>query len=149
MKRISWDCKFFTDLNVDELYSILRLRNDVFVVEQSCIFQDADNKDQKCFHLMGTINNHLVAYARIVPAGVSYDHISIGRIATLLKYRGLGVGKALVDQAILQCDLLFGKQTIQIGAQLYLKKFYERFGFRTTSDVYDEDGIPHIQMIRH
>ncbi|MEJ7676981.1 MAG: GNAT family N-acetyltransferase [Segetibacter sp.] len=126
----------------------MKLRNEVFVVEQNCVFQDADNKDQKCYHLMGMVRDELAAYARLVPAAVSYKNISIGRIVTSLKYRSIGAGKALMHQAISQCILLYGEQTIKIGAQLYLKNFYENFGFKQTSDVYDEDGIPHIEMIR-
>jgi ElaA protein len=126
----------------------MRLRNEVFVVEQNCVFQDADGKDQKCYHLMGVVNGELVAYARLVPAKVSYDYVSIGRIVTSPSFRSKGAGKALVSTAIEQCNSLFGEQTIKIGAQLYLKHFYETFGFKQTSEVYDEDGIPHIEMVR-
>lgn len=148
MQQISWKCKFFDELSPQELYAILKLRNEVFVVEQNCVFQDADDKDQKCYHLMGTVANDLTAYARLVPAGVSYDHISIGRIVTSPKYRRIGAGKALMREAIKQCNLLYGEQTIKIGAQYYLKNFYGEFGFKQTSDLYDEDGIPHIEMVR-
>ena len=148
MQDIEWTCKYFNDLTPPELYAIIKLRNEVFVVEQNCVFQDADDKDQKCYHLMGTVRNKLAAYARLVPAGVSYEYIAIGRIVTSPQFRSKGAGKALLIEAIKQCNLLFGEQTIKIGAQLYLKNFYESFGFRQTSDVYDEDGIPHIEMIR-
>ncbi len=148
MQQISWKCKFFDDLILHELYIIIKLRNEVFIVEQNCVFQDADDKDQKCYHLMGFVGNHLAAYARIVPAGVSYKNISIGRIVTSPQYRRIGAGKALMYKAITQCNSLYGEQTIKIGAQLYLKNFYESFGFKQTSEVYDEDGIPHIKMVR-
>ena len=148
MPGIQWSCKYFDALTPFELYDIIKLRNEVFVVEQNCVFQDADAKDQKCYHLMGLVENQLAAYARLVPAGVSYEYVSIGRIVTSPAYRAKGVGKGLLVAAIDQCNLLFGEQAIKIGAQLYLKKFYEGFGFRQTSDVYDEDGIPHIMMIR-
>ena len=148
MPGIQWSCKYFDALTPFELYDIIKLRNEVFVVEQNCVFQDADAKDQKCYHLMGLVENQLAAYARLVPPGVSYEYVSIGRIVTSPAYRAKGVGKALLVAAINQCNSLFGEQTIKIGAQLYLKKFYEGFGFRQTSDVYDEDGIPHIMMIR-
>lgn len=148
MQQISWRCAFFDNLTVHELYAIIKLRNEVFVVEQSCVFQDADDKDQKCYHLMGFAGNELAAYARLVPAGVSYEYVSIGRIVTSLKYRNTGAGKALLQTAILQCNLLFGEQNIKIGAQLYLKNFYESFDFKQINDVYDEDGIPHIEMLK-
>lgn len=148
MHDIEWICKYFDVLTPFELYAIIKLRNEVFVVEQNCVFQDADDKDQECYHLMGQVKNELAAYARLVPAGISYEYISIGRIVTSPAFRSKGAGKALLTAAIDQCNLLFGEQTIQIGAQLYLKKFYESFGFRQTTEVYDEDGIPHIKMLR-
>nr|MBA4140933.1 GNAT family N-acetyltransferase [Segetibacter sp.] len=100
MDGIVWKCKPFDTLTNHELYAIIRLRNEVFVVEQTCIFQDADNKDQQCFHLMGYSDDQLVAYARLVPAGVSYNYISIGRVVTSPAFRNAGVGKALMEQAI-------------------------------------------------
>ena len=148
MQQISWKRKFFDELSPHEVYAILKLRIEVFVVEQHCIFLDADDKDQKCYHLMGMTGDELATYARLVPAGVSYKNISIGRIVTSPKYRSKGAGKALMHEAITQCRLLYGEQTIQIGAQLYLKHFYEGFGFKQISDIYDEDGIPHIEMIK-
>ncbi len=148
MEGIVWKCKAFDNLTNLELYSIMHLRNEVFVVEQKCLFQDADNKDQQCFHLMGYIDSRLAAYARLVPAGVTYSYISIGRVITSPLFRKAGFGKALMQQAIEGCNRLFGKQTIKIGAQLYLKKFYESFGFKQTGKVYDEDGIDHIYMLK-
>ena len=131
-----------------ELYAIMRLRNEVFVVEQNCVFQDADNKDQHCHHLMLWNKDNLIAYARLVPKAVAYEQMSIGRIISSPAYRRTGAGKLLVNKAIEICRELFGEGPIRIGAQLYLKKFYEGFGFVQTSDVYDEDGIDHIEMIR-
>ena len=148
MQDIEWSCKHFDLLTPYELYAILKLRSEVFVVEQNCVFQDADDKDQKCYHLMGISENKLVAYARLVPAGAAYKNVSIGRIVTSPHSRSKGAGKALLIAAIAQCNELFNEQTIQIGAQLYLQKFYESFGFKQTSEVYDEDGIPHIEMMR-
>lgn len=148
MDDIEWTCKYFNALTPYELYDIMQLRNEVFVVEQNCVFQDADNKDRKCYHLMGRVKDKLVAYARLVPAGISYKHVSIGRVVTSVGYRNKGAGKALMNTALDQCKFLFDKQDIEIGAQLYLKKFYESLGFKQIGDVYDEDGIPHIMMIR-
>ena len=148
MVNLVWKCKSFGELNSHELYTIMRLRNEVFIVEQNCVYQDADNKDQRSFHLMGWAGNDLAAYARLVPKGVSFSNISIGRVITSPAYRCKGAGKALMQQAIRQCNQIFGEQPIKIGAQLYLKKFYEGFGFVQASEVYDEDGISHIEMLK-
>jgi ElaA protein len=141
-------CKPFQELSVFELYDILRLRSEVFVVEQNCVFLEPDNKDQKCHHVMLYSGDELVAYSRLVPAGVSYDEISIGRIITSQNVRGTGAGKILVQASIDKCELVFGKQPIRIGAQAYAIKFYERLGFIVDGEHYDEDGIDHVEMIR-
>lgn len=141
--------KPFRDLTPGELYAIMRLRNEVFVVEQNCIFQDADNKDLYCHHLMIFDKNELIAYARLVPPGISYDEMSFGRVVTSPRARGKGVGKLLMDLVIKYCHKVFGKGPIRIGAQYYLKNFYLVLGFEETGAVYDEDGIPHVQMIRY
>lgn len=144
---LHWICKPFNDLSPKELYEVMKLRSEVFVVEQNCVYQDADSKDEYCYHLMGFHENELAAYARLLPANIAYTYISIGRVVTSPAHRGLGGGKELLTQAIHQCYELFGKQAIKIGAQLYLKKLYESFGFKQSGDEYDEDGIPHIPMI--
>jgi ElaA protein len=144
---IQWVCKKFEELNPYELYSILQLRSQVFVVEQRCIFQDADNKDQLCHHVMCTEGDKLVAYARIVPPGISYVETSIGRIVSSPSERRTGIGKIVVQQSIAMAQALHGKGPIRIGAQLYLKKFYESFGFIQSGDIYIEDDIQHIEMI--
>lgn len=119
------------------------------MIEQNAVFQDADNKDPKCHHLMCFEGDSLVLYARLVPAGLSYpNHVSIGRIISAPHIRGKGLGKVLVHESINACDRIFGVQTIKIGAQARLERFYEAFGFITTSDVYIEDGIDHIEMTR-
>lgn len=142
--------KAFGELTPNEMYDMLRLRSEVFVVEQNCVFPDMDDKDQLCHHILFYNEEQvLVATARLVPAGVSYpDMMSIGRIVTSQLVRGTGVGKQLVEMAIQECYRLFGKGPIRIGAQLYAKKFYESFGFEQSSEVYDEDGIDHIKMVR-
>ncbi len=145
---ISWQVKTFDSLTPHELYAILRLRSEVFVVEQNCVFQDMDNKDQSCYHLMGWKDGLLIAYTRLVPPGVSYEEVSIGRVVTSSAARRSGAGKILIQRSIDELEKLYGKSIIRIGAQLYLKKFYETFGFKQTGDVYDEDGIDHIHMIR-
>ena len=145
---LSWTLKPFSALSPDELYAILRLRSEVFVVEQDCVFQDMDNKDQASSHLMGWQDNALVAYTRLVPPGVAYPQPSIGRVITSKLVRNNGTGKLLMQKSIDEIVQLFGESPIRIGAQLYLKKFYSSFGFEQSSDVYDEDGIDHIEMIR-
>jgi ElaA protein len=142
------ECRHFNDLSLQELYALLRLRSEVFVVEQNCVFLDIDNKDQPCHHLLIWDNTHLVAAARLVPPGVTYDEMSIGRVVSSPAYRGSGAGRILMAAAVEKCYRLFGKGSIKIGAQLYLEKFYGSFGFERTGDVYDEDGIDHIKMLK-
>jgi ElaA protein len=141
--------KHFKDLSAAELYSIMRLRNEVFIVEQNCVYQDADNKDIYCHHVMLYRDDELVAYARLVPAGLSYDEMSIGRVITSKAVRGTGAGRLLMQSAIDHCYKLYGKGSIRIGAQVYAKQFYASLGFVETGEIYDEDGIDHIQMIKY
>jgi ElaA protein len=145
---VSWNCLKFEQLTLEQLYAILQLRIEVFIVEQNCPFQDADNKDNKGYHLMAWKHNLLIAYTRLLPAGISYKEPSIGRVVTSPKVRGNGIGNELMQRSIEGCYSLFGKTDIRIGAQLYLKKFYESHGFRQAGAIYDEDGIDHIEMIR-
>ena len=146
--KLDWYLKRFEELSIEELYELLRLRSKVFVVEQRCNFMDMDNKDQKCYHLLGLKDNKLLAYARIVPAGLSYEFPSIGRIVVSGDGRGMGFGVELLEVSISTVEELYGKTTIRIGAQLYLEKFYGSFGFQKSSEVYLEDEIEHIGMTR-
>jgi ElaA protein len=146
--NINWVTKAFNELTAAELYAIIQLRNEVFVVEQNCVYQDADDKDQESYHFCGWINNILVAYSRILPIGLAYEkYSSIGRVVSSPIYRGTGIGKQLVQKAIEQTYHLYPITEIKIGAQLYLKKFYESFGFKQDGDGYLEDNIPHIPML--
>ncbi len=145
--NLNWIYKNFDDLTNRELYSVLQLRNEVFVVEQNCAYQDVDNKDLKSFHLMAFDGDILAAYCRVLRPGLSFDEASIGRVITAPSYRGKGIGITLIEKAIEKTHRAFGVKPIKIGAQLYLKKFYESFGFAQTSEVYLEDGIEHIEMI--
>lgn len=146
---ITWKLKAFNELTPYELYAILRLRSEVFIVEQNCPYLDEDNKDQKAFHLMGWKDGLLAAYTRLLPAGVSYPAMpSIGRVVTSPAARGTGIGRELMQVSIDKLYGLFGTGPIKIGAQLYLKKFYESLGFKQTDDGYLEDGIPHIEMVK-
>lgn len=146
---VNYICKQFKDLSLEELYAIMVLRQEVFVVEQDCVYLDADGKDQIAWHLMGYENEALVAYTRLVPAGVSYEkYPSIGRVITTEKVRGKGIGVKLMQESIRHCEALFGKNPIKIGAQVYLLKFYNSLGFERVGKDYLEDGIPHLAMIR-
>ena len=148
MDKISWTFKGFSELSPFELYQVLRLRSEVFVVEQECIFLDMDNLDAASMHLQGRINDELIAYVRILPPGLAYEEPSIGRVITSPSARRTGAGKALMKKAIEEANSLYPNSSIKIGAQLYLKKFYEGFGFEQCSEMYLEDGIEHIKMIR-
>jgi ElaA protein len=141
--------KHFKELTAGELYAILRLRNEVFVVEQNCVYQDADNKDIYCYHQVLYLGNELVAYARLVPPGLSYEEMSIGRVVTSSTVRGKGAGKLLMEAAIKSCYKVFGKGGIRISAQVYAQPFYAALGFIETGDVYDEDNIEHIEMLKY
>ena len=144
--QLRWIYKSFPELTVTELYAIMQLRNEVFSVEQNCVYQDADDKDQASYHLAGWDGNKLVAYCRILPAGLSYDSPSIGRVVSSAVYRKIGCGRRLMQQAITETLTQFNHPLITISAQFYLEKFYTSLGFKQISDVYDEDGIPHIKM---
>jgi ElaA protein len=144
---MEFSLKSFDVLTPNELYQILTLRSEVFVVEQQCVFLDMDQKDQKSQHLMIWDKNILVAYCRILPAGISYAEPSIGRVVSSPKYRRTGAGRALMEQAIEITKQQHGNQPIRIGAQLYLKKFYSSLGFEAQGDIYLEDGIEHVEMI--
>ncbi|MFT3704890.1 MAG: GNAT family N-acetyltransferase [Agriterribacter sp.] len=146
--QLQWTLTPFDQLSVYQLYKIMQLRMAVFVVEQHCNFQDADDKDQHAWHLCAwDSSNALVAYTRILPPGISYTEASIGRVLNAPSIRGKNIGKALMTKSIEAAYQLFGKGPIKIGAQLYLKKFYESFGFATCSEIYLEDEIEHIKML--
>ncbi|QYH38452.1 GNAT family N-acetyltransferase [Algoriphagus sp. NBT04N3] len=146
--NLSHTVKAFHELSVTELYDLLRLRSEVFVVEQNCVFLDLDNKDQKCYHLLLYQENELVAYTRIVPAGLSYQEVAIGRVVSSPAHRGKGLGRKVMVLSIEYCYQLFGPCNIRLGAQTYALGFYESLGFQAEGDTYDEDGIEHIEMVR-
>ena len=143
----TWTLKKFDQLTSAELYDVLRLRSEVFVVEQNCVFLDMDDKDQLCHHLMGWQRKTLVGYSRIVPAGISYVESSIGRIVTSPAARRQGVGRELLVESIKTLYVLYGMRDIRIGAQYYLLRFYEAFGFVQKGEIYLEDGIEHVEML--
>ncbi len=145
---ISWQLLPFNKLSTAQLYELIRLRVDVFVVEQTCPYPELDGKDNldNVQHLLGVSNGEIVACARLLPAGTTFDNVSIGRIATKETARGNGLGHQLLKEALQQCESLWPGQTIDIGAQHHLQLFYQRHGFKPICAMYLEDGIPHIDM---
>lgn len=146
MNELTWKYKNFGELGSQELYAILKLRSEVFVVEQDCVYLDTDNKDQQSFHLCGWDKNELIAYARILPPGLAFEEASIGRVVTDPGHRKTGAGRELMQLAIEKTLDQFGVSEIRIGAQSYLLSFYTSLGFIISGPEYLEDGIPHIEM---
>ena len=145
---MQWKIKRFNELSLNELYSVLQLRSLVFVVEQNCVYQDIDGKDEKALHLLGVIDDKIVAYARLFKAGDYFDNASIGRVIVHPEARDKKFGHEMMQQAIDGIKVHFNESNITISAQLYLKKFYESHNFVQTSEMYLEDDIPHIEMKR-
>ena len=142
----NWKIKPFQALSLSELYSILQLRSEVFVVEQNCIYQDIDGKDEKALHVLGECDGKIVAYARLFKPNDYFEKSSIGRVIVDQDFRDKKLGHFLMREAIEAIRNHFGETQITISAQLYLKKFYESHGFIQTSEMYLEDDIPHIEM---
>lgn len=143
----TWTTITFSDLTNIELYKILQVRNEVFIVEQNCPYQDCDEKDFAAYHLCAWQNNQLVAYSRLLPPGISHpENASIGRVLTASSARRQNLGKELMTRSIRKIYTLFGRIDIAISAQYYLKNFYELFSFIQVSEIYLEDDIPHIRM---
>ena len=161
---ITWRCAPFPDLTPREIHDMFQARSAAFVVEQTCVFLDIDGLDPQCWHVVGYAEaardaavpgvdadpsmRRLVACARLVPPGAKYGEPSIGRVVTTAAVRGTGVGRELMGRAIVHAEELWPGQPIRIGAQQHLEKFYASLGFATASAPYDEDGIPHIEMLR-
>ena len=146
VKQRAWHSRYFSELSNLEVYKLLVLRQRVFVVEQKCPYLDADGADLTSRHLCVEVGPDAAihAYARIVPAGIKFAEVSIGRVITAPEARGTGLGRELMQRAIVEC----GDAPIRIGAQAHLEKFYSELGFVRASDEYDDDGIPHIEMVR-
>jgi len=144
--ELIWKVSKFEELTINQLYEILHLRCKIFVVEQNAPYLDMDYKDQKALHLQGYVNGKLVAYCRLFKAGDYFEEACIGRVIVDEEYRKHGYGHQLMEKALGIEHSVLGEIKITISAQLYLKRFYESHGFNQTSDVYLEDGIPHIQM---
>lgn len=147
MKELHYHLQTIDELSARQLLSILRLRSEVFVVEQTCIYNDPDAFDEVALHLSGYDGNTLVSYCRILPPGTRFEHPSIGRVVTAPAARGKGWGKELMLEAMQECRRHYPGQHIHISAQCYLERFYTELGFTLSSQPYDEDGIPHVEML--
>lgn len=151
MKTLEWQCLHFQQLDNNQLYDLIKLRVDIFVVEQECPYPELDDKDRHIDtrHLIAYQDSKLLAYARLLPPGLSYPEVSIGRFVVDSNSRFQGIGCILMDKSIAEVNEAWPNSNIRISAQQYLKQFYEKFGFTKVSDSYLEDGIPHIEMLKH
>lgn len=148
MEKITWHTKHFNDLSVNEYWEILHLRTEIFVVEQDCPYQEVDEKDRLSFHLYGrNENNEVIATSRILPEGISYKELSIGRVALKKEVRGKGIADIMMLKTLEFIEKQFGEVPIRISAQEYLINFYGKHGFKKVGEGYLEDNIPHIEMI--
>ncbi len=146
---ISIYIKKFQELTTKELYDILQLRSEVFVVEQECLYLDIDGKDEKAIHIIGVKSSEIIAYSRIFDSGDYFENPSIGRVIVAKKERKFGYGHKIMQVSINEIIKIFDKKVIEVSAQKYLRKFYESHGFVQTGKEYLEDGIPHIKMIKN
>ena len=144
---MEWATKSFNELTTEELYNLLKIRVDVFVVEQQCAYPEIDGHDQASLHLLSIQDGEIAAYARLVPAGEKYEQASIGRVLVAPSKRNSGVGRELVSQAIEKIMEEWDAKEIKLQAQSHLQSFYESFGFQPISEVYDDGGIPHVDML--
>ncbi len=144
--KFQWKWFTFDQLSTQTLYTILTLRQQVFVVEQKCAYLDCDNLDPRSWHLAGYHQNKLLAYCRVVYPDEMYSYPTIGRLLTHSTIRGKGIGRLLAKEALAHISRTYPETDPRISAQLYLVKFYQSLGFKISSGGYDEDGIPHIEM---
>lgn len=150
---IQWQCKKFDELSKEELFQILKVRQDVFIVEQNCVYEDIDGLDEAAWHLFGfdldaQESQNISAYLRILDTGVKYEEVSLGRVLIDIQARGSGLGQELMTKAISIVEEEYPNKAIRISAQYHLLNFYAEFGFESVSGPYDEDGIPHIEMLK-
>lgn len=150
---VEWSGSYFNEISTLDMYRILKARQDVFVVEQNCVYHDMDITDQYAWHLCAwqresEIEKTLLGYLRVVFPEHRYREPSIGRVLTIKQARGTGLGKELLKKALVYTDQKYPGQSIRISAQHHLNRFYSDFGFEAASEPYDEDGIPHIEMLR-
>ena len=147
---MKWNTAKFHQITTDQLYDILKLRIDIFIVEQKCPYPELDDKDRhaETRHLTAYLDSKLIAYTRLLPPGLSYPDVSIGRFAVEASVRHQGVGVLLIEKSLEEIDKIWPDKAIRISAQEHLKDFYEKFGFIKVSDCYLEDGITHIEMLK-
>lgn len=145
---VIWKIKYFSGITTNELYQILKVRQEVFIVEQATYYLDADDTDQKAIHIWAEKDDKVVAYCRVFPEGVKYREASIGRVLTHPDYRKLRLGKTLVDYAVTVIENRYNTSEIRISAQDYLINFYQSYGFLDTGKKYLEDELPHTEMLR-
>lgn len=145
---MNWQCLTFAELTSERLYQILKIRQEVFAVEQQSVYLDVDGKDIEALHLFTTRGTDIIAYCRLLPPGLKYPEPSIGRVLTAPSARGSGTGRALMQYALEVCNTHYQGSGIRISAQLYLEDFYSSLGFSRCSEPYGEDGIPHIEMLK-
>ncbi|MDX1492112.1 MAG: GNAT family N-acetyltransferase [Pseudohongiellaceae bacterium] len=138
--------KKFDELTIEQLYAIIRLREEVFVLEQECAYLDADGLDKEAIHLWFEQETQIASYCRILPPNTRFLEASIGRVCTQVQFRGKGLAKELLLHAIAACEKQYPGQGISLSSQAHLRQFYEDLGFSAVSNIYDEDGIPHIKM---
>ncbi|MGM0436972.1 MAG: GNAT family N-acetyltransferase [Bacillota bacterium] len=143
---MEWKVMHYNELKKDILYDILKERVDVFVVEQDCPYPEIDGKDKKSYHMWAEENSEIIAYTRLIPRDISYDEASIGRVLVRMDYRGRGLGRKLMEKSIKYITEQLGENEIRISAQERLHDFYVSLGFEQVSEMYLEDGIPHIEM---
>jgi len=147
--ELTWEVKSFNELSTDTLFAVLQIRQEIFVIEQACIYPDIDELDKQAWHLIGWDDaESIAAYARLTAPGIRYPQASIGRVLIAQNMRGKGLANNLMQRAITFIEEKYPGQPIKIGAQTYLEQFYHQLGFTTISDAYDEDGIMHIDMLR-
>lgn len=146
--NVIWHYREFDGLTPHELYALMALRNEVFVVEQNCVYNECDGKDLVCAHLWATLDGEIVAACRIVPPGISYEEPSIGRIVSHPKFRHLKLGHQLMRHALQLIQNKYSTNAVRISAQCYLEKFYEKYGFKQVSEQYLEDLLPHMEMLK-
>jgi len=145
---MSWQCLAFEELSTKLLYEILKIRQEVFAVEQNSVYLDVDGRDLDALHVIATHADEVIAYCRVLPPGLRYPEASIGRVLTTSAARGSGAGRKLMDYALTVCEQHYPGCGVRISAQLYLEDFYRGLGFSSCSSPYGEDGIPHIEMLK-